>query len=169
MQQKYAAFAPDNEEQRKQEIIYDVDLDELGKLDIDSRNIAWEKVGVIRSTIEEDTSGDTLDLEDTELLIHRKWGFRNPQEAIDLEASRGESVLRIDFRETPYFETQVMLGEEFDLIRNEWSTYSKLGETERNLDDFPIFKKWNQAFGVLTQEDINTVGLAQAALLKGIK
>ena len=169
LQQKYAAFAPDNEEQRKQEIIYDVDLDELGKLDIDSRNIAWEKVGVIRSTIEEDTSGDTLDLEDTELLIHRKWGFRNPQEAIDLEASRGESVLRIDFRETPYFETQVMLGEEFDLIRNEWSTYSKLGETERNLDDFPIFKKWNQAFGVLTQEDINTVGLAQAALLKGIQ
>jgi hypothetical protein len=169
LQQKYAPFAPDNEEQRKQEIIYDVDLDELGKLDIDSRNIAWEKAGVIRSTIEEDTSGDTLDLEDTELLIHRKWGFRNPQEAIDLEAARGESVLRIDFRETPYFETQVMLSEEFNLIRNEWSTYSKLGETERNLDDFPIFKKWNQAFGVLTQEDINTVGLAQAALLKGIQ
>jgi hypothetical protein len=169
LQQKYAPFAPDNEEQRKQEIIYDVDLDELGKLDIDSRNIAWEKAGVIRSTIEEDTSGDTLDLEDTELLIHRKWGFRNPQEAIDLEAARGESVLRIDFRETPYFETQVMLSEEFNLIRNEWSTYSKLGETERNLDDFPIFKKWNQAFGVLTKEDINTVGLAQAELLKGIQ
>jgi hypothetical protein len=169
LQQKYAPFAPDNEEQRKQEIIYDVDLDELGKLDIDSRNIAWEKAGVIRSTIEEDTSGDTLDLEDTELLIHRKWGFRNPQEAIDLEAARGESVLKIDFRETPYFETQVMLSEEFNLIRNEWSTYSKLGETERNLDDFPIFKKWNQAFGVLTKEDINTVGLAQADLLKGIQ
>jgi hypothetical protein len=168
LQQKYAPFAPDNEEQRKQKIIYDVDLDELGKLDIDSRNIAWEKAGVIRSTIEEDTSGDTLDLEDTELLIHRKWGFRNPQEAIDLEIARKEAVLRIDFRETPYFETQVMLDEEFNLIKNEWSTYSKLGEAERNLDDFPIFKKWNQAFGVLTQEDINTVGLAQATLLKGI-
>ena len=52
-----------------------------------------------------------------------------------------------------------MLGEEFNLIRNEWSTYSKLGEAERSLDDFPIFKKWNRAFGVLTKEDINTVGL----------
>jgi len=62
-----------------------------------------------------------------------------------------------------------MLGEEFDLIRNEWNTYSKLGEAERNLDDFPIFKKWNRAFGVLTKEDINTVGLAQAELLKGIQ
>ena len=77
--------------------------------------------------------------------------------------------MRIDFRETPYFETQAMLGEEFNLIRNEWNTYSQLEEAERNLDDFPIFKKWNRAFGVLTKEDINTVGLAQAELLKGIQ
>lgn len=169
LQQKYLPFVPDDVEQRELELVYAVDLDELGKLDIDSRNKAWDKAGVIRSTIEEDTSGDTLDLEDTELLIHRKWGFRNPQEAIDLEVARKESVLKIDFRETPYFETQAMLGEEFDLIRNEWNSYSKLGEAERNLDDFPIFKKWNQAFGVLTKEDINTVGLAQAELLKGIQ
>jgi hypothetical protein len=169
LQQKYLPFVPDDVEQRERELVYAVDLDELGKLDIDSRNKAWDKAGVIRSTIEEDTSGDTLDLEDTELLIHRKWGFRNPQEAIDLEVARKEAVLRIDFRETPYFETQAMLGEEFNLIRNEWSTYSKLGEAERNLDDFPIFKKWNRAFGVLTKEDINTVGLAQAELLKGIQ
>lgn len=169
LQQKYLPFVPDDVEQRERELVYAVDLDELGKLDIDSRNKAWDKAGVIRSTIEEDTSGDTLDLEDTELLIHRKWGFRNPQEAIDLEIARKETVLRIDFRETPYFETQAMLGEEFDLIRNEWNTYSKLGEAERNLDDFPIFKKWNRAFGVLTKEDINTVGLAQAELLKGIQ
>jgi len=168
LQQKYLPFVPDDVEQRERELVYAVDLDELGKLDIDSRNKAWEKVGVIRSTIEEDTSGDTLDLEETELLIHRKWGFRNPQEAIDLEVARKETVLRIDFRETPYFETQAMLGEEFDLIRNEWSAYSELGEAERNLDDFPIFNKWNRAFGVLTKEDINTVGLAQAELLKGI-
>ena len=169
LQQKYLPFVPDDEEQRERELVYAVDLDEMGKLDIDSRNQAWEKVGVIRSTIEEDTSGDTLDLEETELLIHRKWGFRNPQEAIDLEIARKEAVLRIDFRETPYFETQAMLGEEFNLIRNEWSAYSKLGEAERDLDDFPIFKKWNRAFGVLTKEDINTVGLAQAELLKGIQ
>jgi len=169
LQQKYLPFVPDDIEQRERELVYAVDLDELGKLDIDSRNKAWDKAGVIRSTIEEDTSGDTLDLEDTELLIHRKWGFRNPQEAIDLEIARKETVLRIDFRETPYFETQAMLGEEFNLIRNEWSTYSQLEEAERNLDDFPIFKKWNRAFGVLTKEDINTVGLAQAELLKGIQ
>jgi hypothetical protein len=169
LQQKYLPFVPDDVEQRERELVYAVDLDELGKLDIDSRNKAWDKAGVIRSTIEEDTSGDTLDLEDTELLIHRKWGFRNPQEAIDLEIARKETVLRIDFRETPYFETQAMLGEEFNLIRNEWSTYSQLEEAERNLDDFPIFKKWNRAFGVLTKEDINTVGLAQAELLKGIQ
>ena len=172
LQERYVSFGllPGvDEEQRERELVYAVDLDELGKLDIDSRNKAWDKAGVIRSTIEEDTSGDTLDLEDTELLIHRKWGFRNPQEAIDLEIARKETVLRIDFRETPYFETQAMLGDEFDLIRNEWSTYSKLGEAERNLDDFPIFKKWNRAFGVLTKEDINTVGLAQAELLKGIQ
>ena len=168
LQQKYLPFVPDDAEQRERELVYAVDLDEMGKLDIDSRNQAWEKVGVIRNTIEEDVSGDTATLEETELLIHRKWGFRNPQEAIDLEAARKESVLRIDFRETPYFETQTMLGEEFNLIRNEWSAYSKLGEAERNLDDFPIFKKWNQAFGVLTKEDINAVGLAQAELLKGI-
>jgi len=72
LQQKYLPFVPDDVEQRERELVYAVDLDELGKLDIDSRNKAWEKVGVIRSTIEEDTRGDSIDREDTESLVLRK-------------------------------------------------------------------------------------------------
>jgi len=153
-----------------QKIVFDVDLEQLGDIDSQSRNKAWSKAEVVRGAIDKaDVGTDTSKLEDVELLIRRKWGFKSPQEALDLEKARAETVLDIDYRETPYFGDASSLIEQYASIRKEWLSYSSTPKSERNLDEFPVFSTWNKVFGVLSREDIVNVAEAQGELFKGIK
>ena len=147
------------EEERVQSVVYDIDLDELGDATLQSRVKAWSKADLIQELIDKDEGGDIADLEDSVLLIRRKWGFRNPSEALKI---KGE----VDYRETPMFTGPTMLFEERDQIKAEWEEYSKLEPQERDLDNYPIFKKWNEVFGVVTEEDIIEIINKQHALLK---
>ncbi len=147
------------EEERVQSVVYDIDLDELGDATLQSRVKAWSKADLIQELIDKDEGGDIADLEDSVLLIRRKWGFRNPSEALKI---KGE----VDYRETPMFTGPTMLFKERDQIKAEWEEYSKLEPQERDLDNYPIFKKWNEVFGVVTEEDIIEIINKQHALLK---
>ena len=153
-----------------QKIVFDVDLEQLGDIDPQSRAKAWDKAEVVRGAIDRaDVGTDTSKLQDVELLIRRKWGFKSPQEALDLEEARDETVLDIDYRETPYFEDAESLIEQYASIRKEWLSYSSTPKAERNLDEFPVFSTWNKVFGVLSKEDIVAVAEAQGGLFKSIK
>jgi hypothetical protein len=118
--------APDiTEEERVQATVYDIDLDELGTSDLQSRVKAWSKADLVRNTIENaDADADLTALEEAELLIRRKWGFRNPQEAVDLAAARKESVLDLDYRETQYFAGPRVAEEEWQKIKVEFDEYT---------------------------------------------
>lgn len=157
------------EEERIQRTVYAVDLDELGTSDLQSRVKAWSKAELVRNTIENaDADSDLTDLEEAELLIRRKWGFRNPQEAVELAAARKESVLDLDYRETPYFAGPRVANEEWEKIKIEFEAYINTPKAERDLNNFPTFKSWNQAFGVLTKEDIINVWQAQFEVFNNI-
>ena len=157
------------EEERIQRTVYAVDLDELGTSDLQSRVKAWSKAELVRNTIENaDADSDLTDLEEAELLIRRKWGFRNPQEAVELAAARKESVLDLDYRETPYFAGPRIANEEWEKIKIEFEAYINTSKAERDLNNFPTFKSWNQAFGVLTKEDIINVWQAQFEVFNNI-
>ena len=157
------------EEERIQRTVYAVDLDELGTSDLQSRVKAWSKAELVRNTIENaDADSDLTDLEEAELLIRRKWGFRNPQEAVELAAARKESVLDLDYRETPYFAGPRVANEEWEKIKIEFAEYINTPKAERDLNNFPTFKSWNQAFGVLTKEDIINVWQAQVEVFNNI-
>ena len=157
------------EEERVQATVYDIDLDELGTSDLQSRVKAWSKAELVRNTIENAApDADLSDLEDAELLIRRKWGFRNPQEAVDLAEAR-KFVLDIDYRETPYFAGPNTANEEWQKIKVEFDAYTNTPKAERDLNNFPTFKSWNQAFGVLTKEDIINVWQAQVEVFNNIK
>jgi len=147
------------EEERVQSIVYDIDLDELGDATLQSRVKAWSKADLIQGLIDKDEGGDVSQLEDSVLLIRRKWGFRDPSEALKI---KGE----VDYRETPMFTGPTMLLKERDQIKAEWEEYSKLEPQKRDLDNYPIFKKWNEVFGVATEEDIKEIINKQHALLK---
>lgn len=153
-----------------QKIVFDVDLEQLGDIDSQSRAKAWNKAEVVRGAIDKaDVGTDTSKLQDVELLIRRKWGFKSPQGALELEEARDETVLDIDYRETPYFEDADSLIEQYASIRKEWLSYSSTPKAERNLDEFPVFSTWNKVFGVLSKEDIVAVAEAQGGLFKSIK
>jgi hypothetical protein len=157
------------EEERIQRTVYDVDLDALGTSDLQSRVKAWSKADLVRNTIENaDADADLTALEEAELLIRRKWGFRNPQEAIELAAARKESVLDLDYRETPYFAGPRVAEEEWQKIKVEFDEYTNTPKAERDLNNFPTFKSWNQAFGVLTKEDIINVWQAQVEVFNNM-
>jgi hypothetical protein len=158
------------EEERIQRTVYAVDLDELGTSDLQSRVKAWSKAELVRNAIENaDPDSNLTDLEEAELLIRRKWGFRNPQEAVELAAARKESVLDLDYRETPYFAGPRVANEEWEKIKIEFAAYINTPKAERDLNNFPTFKSWNQAFGVLTKEDIINVWQAQFEVFNNIK
>ena len=153
-----------------QKIVFEVDLEKLGDIDPQSRAKAWSKAEVVRGAIDgAEVGSETYKLKDVELLIRRKWGFKNPQEALDLEKARDEPVLDIDYRETPYFADASSLNEQYASIRKEWLSYSSTPKAERNLDEFPVFSTWNKVFGVLSREDIIEIAKAQGELFKGVK
>ena len=93
--------------------------------------------------------------------MRRKWGYQNPSEYLP-----DRSEFEYDFRETPFYTDKASLKEEVVGLFREWSVYSKTPKAERDLDAFPIFKKWNEVFGVIDDKDILLVKDAQLNILK---
>ena len=78
-------------------------------------------------------------------------------------------MLDLDYRETPYFAGPRVANEEWEKIKIEFEAYINTPKAERDLNNFPTFKSWNQAFGVLTKEDIINVWQAQFEVFNNIK
>src|SRR6056300_802133 len=156
-------FGPPTEEEKEMEkqskIIRNVDLNELGPNKIKDRRIAWNKANVVKNAYNKNP--DNVDLINIYELMRRKWGYQNPSEYLS-DRSEFES----DFRETPFYTDKIALKEEVVGLFQEWSVYSKTPKAERDLDAFPIFKKWNEVFGVIDDKDILLVKDAQLNILK---
>jgi hypothetical protein len=154
--------APTEEEretERQSRVIRNVDLNQLGPNKIKDRRIAWNKANVVKNAYNKNP--DNTDLINIYELMRRKWGYQNPSEYL---SDRAE--FELDFRETPFYTDKASLKEEVVGLFQEWSVYSKTPKAERDLDAFPIFKKWNEVFGVIDDKDILLVKDAQLNILK---
>ena len=154
--------APTEEEkeaERQSRIIRNIDLNELGPNKIKDRRIAWNKADVVKNAYNKNP--DNVDLINIYELMRRKWGYQNPSEYLS-----DRSEFELDFRETPFYTDKAALKEEVVGLFQEWNVYSKTPKAERDLDAFPIFKKWNEVFGVRDDKDILLVKDAQLNILK---
>jgi hypothetical protein len=154
--------APTEEEretERQSKVIRNVDLNELGPNRIKDRRIAWNKANVVKAAYNKNPNNK--DLDNIYELIRRKWGYQNPSEYL-----LDKEEFDFDFRETPFYTDKASLKEEVVGLFQEWSVYSKTPKAERDLDAFPIFKKWNEVFGVIDDKDILLVKDAQLNILK---
>jgi hypothetical protein len=149
----------DREMERQSKIIRNVDLNELGPNKIKDRRIAWNKADVVKSAYNKNP--DNVDLINIYELMRRKWGYQNPSEYLS-----DRSEFELDFRETPFYTDKASLKEEVVGLFQEWSVYSQTPKAERDLEAFPIFKKWNEVFGVRDDKDILLVKDAQLNILK---
>ena len=153
--------APTEEEReaiKQSSIIRNIDLNELGPNKIKDRRIAWNKADVVKSVYNKIGDDNLINIYE---LMRRKWGYQNPSEYLP-----DRSEFEFDFRETPFYTDKASLKEEVVGLFKEWSVYSKTPKAERDLDAFPIFKKWNEVFGVIDDKDILLVKDAQLNILK---
>lgn len=156
-------FRPYTEEEIKAEkeldIIREVDLEELGLNRLSDRKKVWSKAEIVFDVA---SRTDNAALENPLILMRRKWGYPNPSKYI-IEKDR---VYDLDFRETPFYSDISTLNNELDALEVEIQKWTDTPKTERNLDDYPVFSKWNEAFGVFSVEDIKAVADAQFQVLK---
>jgi len=156
-------FRPYTEEEIKAEkeldIIREVDLEELGLNRLSDRKKVWSKAEIVFDVA---SRTDNAALENPLILMRRKWGYPNPSKYI-IEKDR---VYDLDFRETPFYSDISTLNNELDALEVEIQKWTSTPKAERNLDDYPVFSKWNEAFGVFSVEDIKAVADAQYQVLK---
>ena len=156
-------FRPYTEEEIKAEkeldIIREVDLEELGLNRLSDRKKVWSKAEIVFDVA---SRTDNAALEKPLLLMRRKWGYPNPSKYI-IEKDR---VYDLDFRETPFYSDISTLNNELDALEVEIQKWTDTPKAERNLDNYPVFSKWNEAFGVFSVEDVKAVADAQYQVLK---
>jgi hypothetical protein len=160
-------FGPPTGEEIKAErgldIIRKIDLEELGLNKLSDRKKVWSKAEIVFDVA--NRTGDAVSpLEAPLILMRRKWGYPNPSKyIIERDSNR---VDELDFRETPFYSDISTLNNELDALEIEIKKWTDTPKAERNLDDYPVFSKWNEAFGVFSVEDIKAVADAQFQVLK---
>ena len=102
---------------------------------------------------------DNQQLEEGLLTIRHFYGFRNPTE-IDQEM-----VDDLDFRFTPMYDSEDSLIKEATQARSEIISYLE-STAKLDIDDFPIYKLYNEKFGINTEDQLKAFVLTQKEVLK---
>lgn len=102
---------------------------------------------------------DNEDLKEGLKLIRQFYGYRNPSEIKPDDASE------LDFRFTPMYESETALLNESTQAWREITTYQKSPET-LDIDEFPVYKLYNERFGINTVQQLEAFVNTQKAILK---
>ena len=130
--------------------------------DIPLRSKDRSKAFVKADFIKQQLAGDYKDnqnLQEGLLTIRQFYGFRNPSE-IDQEM-----VDDLDFRFTPMYDSEDSLIKEATQARAEIIDYLK-SPAKLDIDDFPIYKLYNEKFGINTEDQLKAFVLTQKEVLK---
>jgi hypothetical protein len=130
--------------------------------DIPIRSKDRSKAFVKADYIKQQLAGDYKDnqaLQEGLLTIRHFYGFRNPSE-IDQEM-----VDDLDFRFTPMYDSEDSLIKEATQARAEIIDYLK-SPAKLDIDDFPIYKLYNEKFGINTVDQLKAFVLTQKEVLK---
>jgi len=130
--------------------------------DIPLRSKDRSKAFVKADFIKQQLAGDYKDnqtLQEGLLTIRQFYGFRKPTE-IDQEM-----VDDLDFRFTPMYDSEDSLIKEAKQARVEIMDYLK-SPAKLDIDDFPIYKLYNEKFGINTVDQLKAFVLTQKEVLK---
>jgi hypothetical protein len=130
--------------------------------DIPLRSKDRSKAFVKADYIKQQLAGDYKDnqnLQEGLLTIRQFYGFRKPAE-IDQEM-----VDDLDFRFTPMYDSEDSLIKEAKQARVEIIDYLK-SPAKLDIDDFPIYKLYNEKFGINTVDQLKAFVLTQKEVLK---
>ena len=124
------------------------------------RTIAFTQADYIQEQIKEgaEYEGNT-DLIEGLFTLRQFYGYRNPSEI------KPEDASELDFRFTPMYESEAALLTESTQAWREITTYQKSPET-LDIDEFPVYKLYNETFGINTVQQLQAFVNTQKAVLK---
>ena len=123
------------------------------------RSKAFDKADYIEGLLKTDEYKDNQELKDNVTIIRQVYGFRNPTE-IDQDM-----VDDLDFRSTPMYENEEALIKEGLQALKEIREYLPSPQ-KLEIDKFPVYKMYNQKFGINTVEHLRYFVLTQKKVLK---
>lgn len=97
------------------------------------------------------------DLEKGLKVIRQFYGYRNPSEIKPKDASD------LDFRFTPMYSDPRLMFDEIAQVDSELRTYTKSPQT-LDIEDFPLYKRYNELFGISTVQHLDVFVRTQTAL-----
>ena len=123
------------------------------------RSLVFAQADFIESQLETEKYKENQDLIDGLFTLRQFYGYRNPSEIKPDDASE------LDFRFTPMYESETALLNESTQAWREITTYQKSPET-LDIDEFPVYKLYNERFGINTVQQLEAFVNTQKAVLK---
>ncbi len=128
-------------------------------VDAKDRSLVFAQTDFIERQLETEEYKDNQDLIDGLFTLRQFYGYRNPSEIKPDDASE------LDFRFTPMYESEAALLNESTQAWREITTYQKAPET-LDIDEFPVYKLYNEIFGINTVQQLQVFVNTQKAVLK---
>lgn len=127
------------------------------RIDAKNRSVAFEQSDFIESQLETEEYKDNQDLIDGLFTLRQFYGYRNPSEIKPNDAEN------LDFRFTPMYSDPQLMFDEIAQVDSELRTYTKSPET-LDIEDFPLYKRYNELFGINTVQHLDAFVRTQTAL-----
>ena len=129
------------------------------RIDAKDRSLVFAQADFIENQLGTEEYKDNQDLIDGLFTLRQFYGYRNPSEIKPDDASE------LDFRFTPMYESEAALLNESTQAWREITTYKKSPET-LDIDEFPVYKLYNEIFGINTVQQLQAFVNTQKAVLK---
>ena len=129
------------------------------RIDAKDRSLVFAQADFIENQLGTEEYKDNQDLIDGLFTLRQFYGYRNPSEIKPDDASE------LDFRFTPMYESEADLLNESTQAWREITTYKKSPET-LDIDEFPVYKLYNEIFGINTVQQLQAFVNTQKAVLK---
>jgi hypothetical protein len=129
------------------------------RIDAKDRSLVFAQADFIESQLKTEEYKDNQDLIDGLFTLRQFYGYRNPSEI------KPDDAENLDFRFTPMYESEAALLTESTQAWREITTYQKSPET-LDIDEFPVYKLYNETFGINTVQQLQAFVNTQKAVLK---
>lgn len=129
------------------------------RIDAKDRSLVFAQADFIEKQLGTEKYKDNQDLIDGLFTLRQFYGYRNPSEIKPDDASE------LDFRFTPMYESEAALLTESTQAWREITTYQKSPET-LDIDQYPVYKLYNETFGINTVQQLQAFVNTQKAVLK---
>jgi hypothetical protein len=122
------------------------------------RSVAFAQADFIENQLQTERYRGNIDLINGLRTLRQFYGYRNPAEI------KPEDASEVDFRFAPMYDNEDSLLTQSTQAWKEITTYNKSPET-LDIENFPIYKLYNEKFGINTVEQLKAFVNTQKAVL----